>query len=423
MRSRWIACCAVSCAGWLVCGSASAFVLTGQNWRYQTHPMGEDWRVCATGMPGSGGLIVINSGVQRTKDGAAAWDYAHFTFPFGTDACLSGGVYPTYNNVNQVDFGGGLGANVLAETTVFFVPSTRDIIECDMRFNNAVTWYVGIGTPPPTQFDWWSVAAHEMGHCLGLSHEDAPLTPTPVMASTLAKGEVRRALTADDRAGRNAIYGIGGGSDVDRDGTADLVVWRPSDGGWYVLTSSSNFTAPFFRQWGLSGDIPVGGSDVDRDGITDLVVWRPSDGGWYVLTSSSNFTAPFFRQWGLSSDIPVGGSDVDRDGTADLVVWRPSDGVWYVLTSSSNFTAPFFRQWGLSGDIPVGGSDVDGDGTADLVVWRPSDGVWYVLTSSSNFTAHFFRQWGLSGDIPVGGSGDIDHVTGSLEAGLTLSAQ
>ena len=112
MRSRWIACFAVCCLGWLACSSASAFVLTGQDWSYQTNPMGEDWHACGTGMPGDG--------VQRTKDGAAEWNYSRFTFTFGTDACLSDDIYPTDNNVNQVDFGGGLGAGVLAQKTTWF---------------------------------------------------------------------------------------------------------------------------------------------------------------------------------------------------------------------------------------------------------------------------------------------------------------
>jgi hypothetical protein len=29
--------------------------------------------------------------VQRTKDGAAAWDYEHFRFTFDPEACLSNG--------------------------------------------------------------------------------------------------------------------------------------------------------------------------------------------------------------------------------------------------------------------------------------------------------------------------------------------
>jgi hypothetical protein len=52
----------------------------------------------------------------------------------------------------------------------------------------------------------WSVAAHEMGHCLGLDHEDT-VTPLPVMVSRIANSAIRRRLTPDDTAGRHAIYG------------------------------------------------------------------------------------------------------------------------------------------------------------------------------------------------------------------------
>src|SRR4029453_3545552 len=80
-------------------------------------------------------------------------------------------------------------------------------IECDMRFSSAVPWYTGTGTPPGTQFDWWSVALHEMGHCLGLDHETRITNPTPVMFPSFAAGQIRRTLTSDDSAGRDAIYG------------------------------------------------------------------------------------------------------------------------------------------------------------------------------------------------------------------------
>jgi Matrixin len=87
------------------------------------------------------------------------------------------------------------------------LPVPAATVECDMRFSNGFNWYTGTGTPPANQVDWWSVAIHEMGHCLGLDHEPRITDPKSVMYPSLAAGEVRRTLTPDDIAGRNAIYG------------------------------------------------------------------------------------------------------------------------------------------------------------------------------------------------------------------------
>ena len=194
--------------------------------------------------------------------------------------------------------------------------------------------------------------------------------------------------------------------DYDGDGKTDLAVWRPTDGNWYIIDSSSPTKTPKVRQWGQAGDIPVPG-DYDGDGKTDIAYWRPSDGTWYVIESRTDAPrAP--QKLGRSIDIPVPG-DYDGDGTTEFAVWQPDDFVWQMFNPSTGKLTSS-QSFGRAGDIPVPG-DYDGDGKTDFAVWRPSDGTWIVLSSA--ITGTFFgipigavQQWGLAGDIPVPGDYD-----------------
>lgn len=152
-------------------------------------------------------------------------------------------------------------------------------------------------------------------------------------------------------------------ADLDGDNKADLVVWRPWSGEWYARLSSRSYSANrgdiVVVQWGLPTDHPLAG-DYDRDGKADLVVWRPETGTWYFRSSRRKYgywnwdwsNAGVAVQYGLPGDLPLAGSYDVSSFTRQAAVWRPSIGQWYTLSLATQ--SPASQQWGLTGDVPIG---------------------------------------------------------------------
>ena len=184
-------------------------------------PGGATWSVMAAGLrienwETHGGalttsLAALTSGDETAMISAAINTWAavcNFTnLGMVADGGVNGGAsQASGGHLGDIRLGaiGGFPSGVLAHA---YEPGTEaywgagGTITGDVHFNTAYTW-VDNPNASSSQYDFYTVALHELGHSLGLGHSTVAGS---VMQSIYAGG--RRTLHADDIAGIQTIYG------------------------------------------------------------------------------------------------------------------------------------------------------------------------------------------------------------------------
>ncbi len=111
-------------------------------------------------------------------------------------------------NIVRFDVGGELPDGVLGVLGSYYQGCSSGgnlvwhVSEMDMTFNDATNWEYGPALPSFTEYDFESVAVHELGHGLQLNHV---INTLDVMHYALGNGDANRSVNIDDVAGGTAV--------------------------------------------------------------------------------------------------------------------------------------------------------------------------------------------------------------------------
>jgi len=177
-------------------------------------------------------VSIFNTGGQAAAPGGVTWNAAFETAMarWHVDTVFRFSIFPDsyadpcrnvqfQDGKNGVDFRTDLCGEVFGETTLAITVNTTTFgqpptaVESDIVFNDNHQWDIYTGPQRPGAFDFTRVAAHELGHAIGLGHEtDVPALMSPVASSV-------EVPLQDDINGVAALYGPV--TDSDNDGIQD----------------------------------------------------------------------------------------------------------------------------------------------------------------------------------------------------------
>ena len=178
---------------------------------------GAKWRTTENYVvnPANGDGVASALVMDAMKNGVATWDAQAAADIIGNGTTTNESLQSDWvspDGVNEVYFSQSeLDAGTVAVTIVWGVfggpPSTREIIEWDMVFNDALPESWGDATVHSSDWDVLNIATHELGHTAGLGDLYSASTVEQTMYGYASPGEVKkRTLESGDIAGIKALY-------------------------------------------------------------------------------------------------------------------------------------------------------------------------------------------------------------------------
>jgi PKD repeat protein len=269
-------------------------------------------------------------------------------------------------NIIRFDVGSELPAGVLGRCTNWFSGcgaqpnQTWFVNELDIVFDDATTWNYGPGAPTFSQYDFESVAVHELGHGHELGHV---INSAEIMNYSISNGQQKRTLSVNDLAGGNAVMtrNLSGGACAIPAMTAltasNCALGAPTASftsnkttvcaGQTVAFTNLSTGSPTANAWVFAGGTPST-SSVTNPTITyntpgtysvSLTATNSNGSNTYsvigYITVSSPATLPLTQDFQTGVFPPTNWSLVD--GGADAVKWQLSTSAGQASTQSAVF--------------------------------------------------------------------------------------
>jgi len=353
------------------------------------------------------------------QNAATTWAAAGANFSFSYAGTTTATAYG-FDGVNEIMWVNMGGTNILAVTYIWYSGST--ILENDVEFNKHYNWSTS-PTCPGGYYDVQSVGLHEFGHWLCLSDLYNAADAAKVMYGYASSGTTKRALTADDIAGIQSIYGASAPSEPDKlIGADDAAGYNEGADVTYTrFQTVANGTVTQFRvKAGVNSQVKVaiysdnGGSPGSRLVNNDTA--QNVSPGWNTLSIPSLTVTNGTYYWLAVAIKDTGASQFIWGGTMK----------WQVGITFSSFAFPATAGSGLPGgsytELVAGWATPSLPPDAAPILTSPGASVTFKWGTAERATTYWLQvntQSDFSGTNPF--NAEVGNVTTQEVTGLSLS--